>query len=62
LSAFPLIRIGMSHLHQRLVRIEAKLFELPVPFSVGIPQALDVDTAWQSSFDCCFDELRRKEG
>jgi hypothetical protein len=49
-------------LHQRLVRIEAKLFELPVPFSVGIPQALDVDTAWQSSFDCCFDELRRKEG
>ena len=45
-----------------LVRIEAKLFELSAPFSVGTPQALDVDAAREASFDSCLDQLRSKEG
>jgi len=44
-----------------LVRIEAKLFELPAPFSVGITQAPDVDAAREASFDSCLHELRSKE-
>jgi site-specific DNA recombinase len=45
-----------------LVRIEAKLVELSVPFSGQIAQAFDIDAARQTSFDRCFDELGRKEG
>ena len=29
--------------------------------SMGITQTLDVDAAWEASFDSCFHELRRKE-
>jgi len=47
----------MSHWRQRLVRIEAKLLELPAPFSVGIAQALDVDAAWETAFNRCLDEV-----
>jgi len=44
-----------------LVRIEAMLFELSAPFSVGTPQALDVDAAREASFDSCLDQLRSKK-
>jgi hypothetical protein len=43
------------------MRIEAEFVELPIPFGVWITQALDVDTAWETSFDRCFDELRSEE-
>jgi hypothetical protein len=44
-----------------LVRIEAKLLELPALFSVWIAQALDVDASREASFDSCLHELRSKE-
>jgi hypothetical protein len=44
-----------------LVRPEAKLLELPAPFSVGITQALDVDAARETSFDSCLHELGSNE-
>ena len=42
--------------------IEAEILELPAPIGVGIPQSFDIESAGQSSFDGCFDELGRKEG
>jgi hypothetical protein len=41
---------------------EPKIPELPAPIGVGIPQSFDIESAGQSSFDGCFDELGRKEG
>jgi len=43
------------------MRIEAEFLELPIPFGVGIPQALNIDAAGKAPFDRCLDELRRKE-
>jgi hypothetical protein len=43
------------------MRIEAEFLELPIPLSVRITQALDVDTAREASFDRCFDELRSEK-
>jgi hypothetical protein len=43
------------------MRIEAEILDLPIPFGVGIPQALKIDAAGKVPFDRCLDELRRKE-
>ena len=43
------------------MRIEAEFLDLPIPFDVGIPQALKIDAAGKAPFDRCLDELRRKE-
>jgi hypothetical protein len=51
----PPTRLGL------LIRIEAEFLELPIPFGVGIPQALNIDAAGKAPFDRCLDELRRKE-
>jgi hypothetical protein len=44
-----------------LVRIEAKLLELPAPFSGRIAQAFNIDAAWETTFDRCLHELRSQE-
>ena len=43
------------------MRIEAEFLKLPIPFGVRITQALDVDTAWETSFDRSSDESRSEE-
>ena len=43
------------------MRIEAEFLELPIPFGVGIPQALKSDAVGKAPFDRCLDQLRRKE-
>ena len=43
------------------VRIEAEFLELPLPVSIGIPQALDIDAAREAAFNRCLDELGSKE-
>ena len=43
------------------MRIEAEFLDLPIPFGVGIPQALKIDATGKAPFDRCLDELRRKE-
>ena len=44
-----------------LVRIEAEVQELRSPIRVGIPQALNVDAAWEAAFNRCLDELGSKK-
>jgi len=43
------------------MRIEAEFLELPIPFGVGIPQALKSDAAGKAPLDRCLDELRSQE-
>ena len=43
------------------MRIEAEFQKLLGPVRVGIPQALDIYSAWETTFDRGLDELRSKE-
>ena len=43
------------------MRIEAEFLDLPIPFGLGIPQALNSDAAGKAPFDRCLDELRSKK-
>ena len=43
------------------MRIEAEFLELPIPFGVGIPQALKSDAAGKAPFDRCPDQLGSEE-
>ena len=45
----------------KLMLIEAKILELLGPVRVGIPQALDIDSAREAAVNRCLDELGSKE-
>jgi len=46
---------------EALARIKAEVVELAIPIGVWIPQARDIDPAWEASFDRCLDELGSEE-
>ena len=51
----------MSEAGLRLSRIESEDFKLSAPFCGGIANPLDPDAAWQTTFDCSPNEIRREE-
>jgi hypothetical protein len=44
-----------------LVRIQSEGFELSGPFRGRVAESLDTNAARQTTFDCCFDEVRCEE-